>query len=152
MKIRKGLKESYKLATSYGIKYDLPTVRRSNEAGMIVSICGVILLVMFLIASCAHAEDVDIDRMADAIYHAEGGAKTKHPYGILKKYKTTTPRQACINTIKTNIKKFNNQNKEKDFIVFMSKTYCPIGAENDPTGLNKNWVKNVKYFYNKETK
>jgi hypothetical protein len=97
----------------------------------------------------AFADEINIEKLASAIYHAEGGAKTKHPYGILKRYKTTTPRQACINTIKTNMKKFKAQNTETDFIVFMSKTYCPIGAKNDPTGLNKNWVKNVKYFYYK---
>ncbi len=26
--------------------------------------------------------------------------------------------------------------------------YCPVGAANDPTGLNKNWVGNVTQFYN----
>lgn len=24
--------------------------------------------------------------------------------------------------------------------------WCPVGAENDPTGLNKNWYKNAKYY------
>lgn len=24
--------------------------------------------------------------------------------------------------------------------------WAPVGAENDPTGLNKNWVKNVQYW------
>lgn len=92
---------------------------------------------------------VDIDRLADAIYRAEGGAKTRHPYGILAKYKTTTPRQACINTIKSGIKRYKTYKGKDDFIVFLSKTYCPIGAKNDPTGLNKNWVKNVKFYYNR---
>ena len=91
-------------------------------------------------------DEIDIDRLADAIYQAEGGAKTKHPYGILKKYKVTTPRGACINTIKSNLKKWDGNG---DFIVFLGKTYCPVGAANDPTGLNKNWVKNVTYFYNR---
>lgn len=92
---------------------------------------------------------VDIDRLADAIYRAEGGAKTRHPYGILAKYKTTTPRQACINTIKSGLKRYKTYKGKDDFIVFLSKTYCPIGAKNDPTGLNKNWVKNVKFYYNR---
>lgn len=96
----------------------------------------------------AHAGNAIINqnRLADAIFHAEGGSKTKHPYGILKKYKTTTPRQACINTIKSNLKRWDGKG---DFIEFLGKTYCPIGAKNDPTGLNKNWVKNVKYYYAK---
>ena len=27
--------------------------------------------------------------------------------------------------------------------------WAPIGAENDPTNLNKNWVKNIKFYMNK---
>lgn len=106
----------------------------------------IFILLLGLSAPAWSKEVIDIDRLANAIYKAEG-VNSKHPYGILTKYKHTTPRQACINTIKSNLKRFNNQKKEKDFIVFMSKTYCPIGAKNDPTGLNKNWVKNVKHFY-----
>jgi len=83
------------------------------------------------------------EQIADAIYLAEGGAKTRHPYGILTKYKTTTPRQACINTI---IHAQKDWNGEGDFIEFLGSRYCPVGAENDPTGLNRNWVKNVKFF------
>jgi hypothetical protein len=26
--------------------------------------------------------------------------------------------------------------------------YCPVGAKNDPNGLNKNWVSGVSTFYN----
>jgi hypothetical protein len=30
--------------------------------------------------------------------------------------------------------------------------YAPIGAENDPENLNKNWEKNVEYFMKQDTK
>ena len=90
--------------------------------------------------------EINIDKLANAIYYAEGGNKTKHPYGILTKYKVTTPRQACINTIKHALKDWNG---EGDFIAFLGSRYCPIGAKNDPTGLNKNWVKNVRWYYAK---
>ena len=109
----------------------------------------IIMVILILMFSCTKAQAQNMPcpaKIADAIYLAEGGAKTRHPYGILTKYKTTTPRQACINTINSALKRFAKQNEEKDFIVFLSKTYCPVGAKNDPTGLNKNWVKNVKYF------
>lgn len=108
-----------------------------------------LLIIMIFNYSNVYGEVVDINKLANAIYIAEGGNKTSHPYGILTHYKHTTPRQACINTIKSNLKRFNTQSKEKDFIVFMSKSYCPIGAKNDPKELNRNWVKNVKYYYNK---
>ena len=105
-----------------------------------------LLLALFVLFSFPAFADINIEKLADAIYIAEGGAKTSHPYGILKKYKTTTPRQACINTIKSNPKRWNGKG---DFIEFLGKTYCPVGAKNDPKGLNKNWVKNVKYYYSK---
>lgn len=110
---------------------------------------GIVALLAMLI--CSSCQALEIDKLANAIYKAEGGAKTAHPYGILQKYKTTTPRQACINTINSNLRRFNKEVfSDYEFIKFMSKSYCPIGAENDPTGLNKNWVKNVWYFYQKE--
>lgn len=80
-----------------------------------------------------------IEQIANAIYKAEGGNKTRHPYGILKKYKHTTPRQACINTIKHAKADWNGKG---DFIVVLGSRYCPVNAH----PLNRNWVKNVKYF------
>lgn len=99
----------------------------------------------------AHAEPSEVvgynvERLADAIYLAEGGAKTRHPYGILAKYKTTTPRQACINTIRSKHKEWVALGRKGDFITYLGSRYAPIGAKNDPTGLNRNWVKNVNYW------
>lgn len=93
---------------------------------------------------------VDVNLLADSIYLAEGGSKTNHPYGILKRYKHTSPRQACLNTIFSAQNRFAKQSQEKDFILFLSKTYCPIGASNDPKGLNKNWASNVSKIYSKK--
>jgi len=36
-----------------------------------------------------------------------------------------------------------------DFIDFLGNRYCPVGANNDPTGLNKNWKQNVRFWFNK---
>lgn len=84
-----------------------------------------------------------VSEIADAIYKAEGGSRTKHPYGILRKYRNTTPRQICINTINHAIKDWNGQG---DFIVFLGSRYCPLLDSRDVKGLNKNWVRNVKWF------
>lgn len=84
------------------------------------------------------------NRLADSIYWAEGGAKTSHPYGILAHYKNTSPRQACLNTINTQHKRWVKAGRPGEFIDFMASAYAPVGASNDPTGLNKNWPKNVK--------
>jgi len=109
------------------------------------------ILILALPLGCFGREvvKVDVQRLTNAIYKAEGGNQTRWPYGILKKYKKTTPRQACINTIKSAQKRFAKQTKEKDFVHFLSLTYCPIGVSNDPQGLNRYWEKNVRKFYNK---
>lgn len=90
------------------------------------------------------ANEININKLANAIYLAEGGAKTNHPYGILTHYKHTTPRQACINTIRHALREWSGKG---DFIEFLGSRYAPIGVANDPKGLNKNWVRNVRYFY-----
>jgi len=120
------------------------------HSSVILILCLVGCLIICLFSSCgmtpARAEEINVDNLATAIYYAEGGAKTNHPYGILAHYKTTTPRQACINTIRHAQRDWNGRG---DFISFLGSRYCPVGAKNDPTGLNKNWVGNVKRLYAK---
>ena len=104
-----------------------------------------LLLLCFGICFAANWEDYSDDQIANAIYWAEGGSTTKYPYGILTKYKTTTPRQACINTIRHARRDFRGENYlGLDFIEFLGSRYCPVGADNDPTNLNIHWIKNVK--------
>ena len=100
-----------------------------------------ILILFLLLQSTAYA--IDPEDYCRAIYIAEGGANTAHPYGIMKQYKHTTPKQACINTI-TRIKRSCG-----DDIACIGATYAPIGAKNDPRGLNSNWVRNVTYYVRK---
>ena len=89
----------------------------------------------------------NFEKLANAIYKAEGGANTRHPYGILAKYKHTTPRQACINTVKNQWKRHLVHDCGKDYMTCLRDRYAPIGAGNDPMGLNRNWLKNVTHFY-----
>lgn len=119
-----------------------------------------LLLSVFLglLIACPAFADPDYEALANAIYKAEGGAKTKHPYGILKRYKTTTSRQACINTCKHAYRDYlvavakapqiASKGPRMAFLAFLANRYAPIGAKNDPTGLNRNWLKNVSHFYN----
>lgn len=112
----------------------------------------IILIALTLCLACVncYAESMpDYDRLANAIYKAEGGAKTSHPYGILAHYKHTTPRQACINTCKNQFKRHAKHNCGKDYWTCLRDRYCPIGASNDPMGLNVNWLKNVLSNYNR---
>ena len=99
-------------------------------------------------ASLASMPRNQAERLADAIYVAEGGSNTRHPYGILKTYVNTTPRQACLNTINHQWQRWVDAGRPgPDFIEFLGRTYCPVGAKNDPGGLNRNWVGNVRRIY-----
>ena len=108
-------------------------------------LCVVIVAVVILTAKPAKAETIDVESLATAIGKAENS--TTHPYGIMAHYKHTTPRQACINTINHALRDWDGNG---DFISFLQKRYAPIGADNDPRGLNRFWTKNVRMFYRTE--
>jgi len=42
----------------------------------------------------------------------------------------------------------HNPKKDGDFISFLGSRYAPKNAENDPHGLNANWIKNASHHYN----
>lgn len=86
---------------------------------------------------CPYAE-----KMADAIYIAEGGAKTSHPYGV-KSVKTSDPRAVTLTSIDNNWKRWQAAGSPGSFIQFMANRWCPLAS--DPVG-NKNWVKNVSAY------
>ena len=101
-------------------------------------------LLIFLFALTSYGASLDWQNaLANAIYKTEGGEKTAHPYGIMTHYTRTTPRQACLNTIKHRLTAWKHQNSSIGFIEFLASTYCPESA--DPIG-HKNWIKNVRYF------
>lgn len=117
-----------------------------------IGIVVLYLLAEGLMGATARAEvsevgGYNVERLANAIYWAEGGPNTRHPYGILAKYKTTTPRQACINTIRSKHREWVKLGSKGDYIAYLQSRYAPIGAYNDPTGLNRNWLKNVRKLY-----
>ena len=96
-------------------------------------------LLLFLLMSLS-ASAIDVSRLADAIYKAEGGAKTRFPYGV-KSVQTHDPRGVCIRTIRRALKDWPGKG---DFILFLGKRYCPV--ESDPVG-HRNWVRNVRKIY-----
>jgi len=113
-----------------------------------------LLAIALLVGLCgsSYAEPVDFERLATAIYHAEGGAKTIHPYGIMARYKHTTPRQACLNTIKRAYRDWQALPSGHGiaFIDFLQRRYAPSeGKTLRPAerALNRFWSKNVLYFY-----
>ena len=91
------------------------------------------------------------EEIANAIYKAEGGDKATYLYGI-RSVKYDTPEEArrvCLNTIRNQRRRHANHDCGLTYLECLANRYCPVGASNDPKGLNKNWLKNVRYFLNK---
>jgi len=83
-----------------------------------------------------------------AIRYAENG-KT-YQYGIIHKRCPEGYRpQAgwCAATVQKNYDRWVKAGSKGEFVVYLGSIYCPIGADNDPTGLNQHWIRNVKGFY-----
>jgi len=115
------------------------------------------------------AQHVGVDTaLLMAIRQAESGKK--YPFGIMpsEKYKNSAcykeagrpfsselEKQAvwCAWTIKANQSRWARLSwlarlqYRNDFLRFLGSRYAPIGAGNDPRGLNRNWVRNVTLFF-----
>lgn len=86
-----------------------------------------------------------------AIRYAENGKKGKE-YGILHpRCEPTYRSQAgwCAATVQKNWDRWVRAGRKGSFIKFLGSKYCPVGADNDPNGLNKHWVTNVTHFAKK---
>jgi hypothetical protein len=89
-----------------------------------------------------------------AIRYSENGGPGRE-YGILHpKCPNTYRGQAgwCCATVYKNFGRYLETEPAHpiwmgDFIKFLGDRYAPIDAENDPNGLNANWVPNVTSFY-----
>lgn len=115
-----------------------------------------IFLTMLLFSTPVFADGIDgytVDQYVQAIYKTEGGDNAQYPYGI-RSIKCDT-KQACEriarNTVKNNIKRYLDYGKNKypSYLEFLASRYAPIGVTNDPKNLNKNWLKNMRYFLSK---
>lgn len=85
-----------------------------------------------------HVPSININKIVNAIYRAEGGNKTKYPYGI-KSIKTKgrdDARKICINTVNHAYRDWISAGSKGDFIDFLSKRYC--------FDEHEHWAKMVK--------
>ena len=91
-----------------------------------------------------------------AIRKAENG-RTGIEFGVLHPRATHQENSLrvqagwCAATISKTLKRWKESGSELDFIAFLGNRYCPLEAENDPTGLNRHWIKNVRHWVNKLT-
>ena len=89
-----------------------------------------------------------------AIRYAENGGPGKE-YGILHpRVKPTYRSQAgwCAATVQKNYDRWVKAGSKGEFIEFLGNRYAPIGVDNDPNGLNKHWIPNVKHYTTKISK
>lgn len=90
-------------------------------------------------------------KLADAIYVAEGGKRARVPYGILsvKVSGEQEARRVCLNTIRNAFGRWSRAGQPGDFIAFLAATYCPESA--DPKG-HQYWKRNVTQIFNRRCK
>jgi len=82
-----------------------------------------------------------------AIRYAENG-KT-YQYGIIHKRCPKGYRNQagwCAATVQKNFDRWKKAGAKGEFITFLASRYAPIDADNDPNGLNHNWLPNVRKF------
>lgn len=106
------------------------------------------VLCLILAPTLALHAAIDENRLADAIYVAEGGKAAKSPYGVLsvKVSGEAEARRVCLNSIRNNKRRFGAVS-DAEFINRMADRWCPKSA--DPKG-NANWRRNVAFFYFKK--
>ena len=131
---------------------------RMNTKTFWCRVCGmewkkkVAMIIGFLLLTTV-ANAYSDEQIVNAIYKAEGGAKAQYFYGIrsIECSGDTECRKICSNTVRNNRKRFADYGFKDypDYISFLASRYCPVGADNDPHGLNKNWEKNVRFYLEK---
>ena len=88
------------------------------------------------------------EEICDSIWYAEGGNKTKFPYGIKSVYcyGEEECRNVCLNTVKNNRKRYKEYGYKnfETYLSFLASKYCPISVRGC-----ENWERNVRYFLEK---
>ena len=90
----------------------------------------------------------ELSRYVAAIRYAENGKR--YQYGIIHKRCPMGYRpQAgwCAATVQKNWDRWVKAGKRGEFVAYLGRRYCPVGADNDPNGLNKHWIGNVRKFH-----
>ena len=95
------------------------------------------------------ASEINVHRIANAIYIIEGGKNTRHPYGV-KSINTggnsNRARIICINTIRNTHRRWIAANKPIPFLDYLANRYCPPSA--DKLG-NARWRRNIRKYLQK---
>ena len=111
-------------------------------------ILAVVFLFLFSHNLFAQPVQPDFNKLADAIYLAEGGAKTRFPYGIksVKCSGEAKCRKICLNTLRNNWRRWQSAGNPGTYLDFLASRYAPVDAKND-NGTNQFWKHNVEVLY-----
>lgn len=109
-----------------------------------------VILLLCAITGTAEAHPQP-ERLATAIYWAEGGARARVPYGVLSLpvRDADHARQITLNSIRNNWRRWEQAGRPGDFIQFMGLRWCPPSV--DAAG-HTNWVRNVTRIYHGKIK
>lgn len=107
-----------------------------------------VLTLFFLISPVnVYTKSYSDNQIANAIFKAENSKR--YPYGIVsintkgnKKY----ARKICLNTIRNQRRRHKAHKCSYTYLECLQRRYAPLNVSNDPRGLNKNWLRNVKFF------
>jgi hypothetical protein len=91
---------------------------------------------------------VQLAPIVAAIRYAENGGAGRE-YGILHRRVGPTYRSQagwCAATVQKSYDRWRKAGSKGEFIDHLGDRYCPIGADNDPAGLNRHWKRNVRHF------
>lgn len=107
-----------------------------------------IFITDYAIASFIPDTPEKVNQLADAIYWAEGGKNARYGIKSVPCENLRECRRVCKNTIRNNVKRWDNSGRKVDYLTFLRKKYAPLGVSNDPTNLNRHWLKNVRWLLN----
>jgi hypothetical protein len=87
------------------------------------------------------------ERLLAAIRKAENGREAR-AFGIMHPAANCIDSQAgwCAATCRNTYARWLATDQSVPFLVYLRDRYAPLKSDNDPTGLNKNWLKNVVFF------
>lgn len=84
-------------------------------------------------------------RLCAAIRRAENGGPGRE-FGVMSKKARTYDEQAgwCAAIAWKRWQEFQTGKHGDDFLVYLASRYAPAGSANDPEGLNRHWLRNVR--------
>ncbi len=89
------------------------------------------------------------NRIADAIWIAEGGTKARWPYGVLRVSDPVKARRICLQIIQSEWEIYERLveagGARHSYIEFLALRYCPPAAH----PLNERWPFNVTFHFRK---